>query len=75
MKELLAILNKKFPNMEATIVFTRDPKTKQLSVSPLFKLPENNQQEFLLAQSEKFQEYARGLSHLANTFHKVEFKK
>lgn len=76
MSDFIAIIQKEFPNMESTIVFTRDPVSGQLFMNPLFKLPQGEDgQGFLLKQAELFQEYARALSHISNTFHKVKFKK
>lgn len=73
MTELLEKLGEQFPSMESVVVFSRDPKTGQLLMSPLFKIPEDGS-SFLLSQSERFQEYARGLSHLSLQFHKLKFK-
>lgn len=74
MNELLKVLQKEFPNMEATVVFQRNPITKELTMSPMFKIPPDGQ-EFLLKQAELFQEYARALSYMATKLHNVKFRK
>lgn len=71
---LIETLQEKFPNFESVVVFTRDPKTGQLFMSPLFKLPEKKAVKGFFFNNLKGFKYARGLQSLANEFHKIKFK-